>query len=46
MSLDPRFQLMLNGTQRQIILQVSEGGFHLCELDVKLPQFSVKTKAP
>ena len=30
---------MKNGAQAQVVLEVFEGGFHLRELNVKLPQF-------
>ena len=39
MGLDAMLQLVMDGAQGQIIFEVLEGGFHLRQLDVKLPQF-------
>ena len=33
------FQLMINGTQAQIVLETFEGRFHFGQLDVELPEF-------
>ena len=39
MGFDPMFQLMVNGAQAQIVLEIFEGRFHFGQLDVKLPEF-------
>ena len=38
MGLDPAFELMVNGAQAQVVLEVLEGPLHLGELDIKVPQ--------
>lgn len=38
MGLDALFELMENGAQLEIVLEVLEGGLDLGELDVELPQ--------
>ena len=40
MRLDPTLELVENGAQRQVVLQVFKGRFDFDEQDIKLPQLS------